>query len=57
MTALDSWSPGSHTFDGVRHPTYRKGAGPAVVVVHEIPGLTTDVIAFAEEVVLPASRS
>ena len=51
MTTLDCWSAGSHTFDGVTHPTYRKGTGPAVVVIHEIPGLTTDVIAFAEEVV------
>jgi dienelactone hydrolase len=51
VTTLDSWSAGSHTFDGVTHPTYRKGTGPAVVVIHEIPGLTTDVIAFAEEVV------
>lgn len=32
-------------------PTYRKGSGPGVVVIHEIPGLTPQVIAFAEEVV------
>jgi dienelactone hydrolase len=51
MTLLDSWTQSSHTADGVTHPTYRKGAGPGVVVIHEIPGLTPDVIAFAEEVV------
>lgn len=51
MTGLESWSSGRHTFDGVTHPTYRRGSGPAVVVVHEVPGLTADVIAFAEEVV------
>ena len=33
------------------HPTYRKGTGPGVIVIHEIPGITPDVIAFAEEVV------
>ena len=33
------------------HPTYRKGAGPGVIVISEIPGITEDVIAFAEEVV------
>ena len=51
MTGLETWSPGSHTFDGVTHPTYRKGDGPAVVVIHEVPGLTSDVLTFAEEVV------
>ena len=25
---------------GVTHPTYRKGTGPGVVVIHEIPGMT-----------------
>lgn len=34
----------------VSHPTYRKGHGPGVIVIHEIPGLTPEVIAFGEEV-------
>jgi dienelactone hydrolase len=51
MTLLASWTQSSHTADGVTHPTYRKGTGPGVVVIHEIPGLTPDVIAFAEDVV------
>jgi dienelactone hydrolase len=51
MALLDTWTPGSHTADGVTHPTYRKGGGPAVIVIHEIPGITPAVIAFAEEVV------
>jgi dienelactone hydrolase len=51
MALLDSWTQSSHTADGVTHPTYRKGSGPGVIVIHEIPGLTPDVIAFAEEVV------
>jgi dienelactone hydrolase len=46
-----SWTPGSHTADGVTHPTYRRGTGPGVVVVHEIPGLTAEVIGFADELV------
>lgn len=51
MGLLDSWTPGSHTADGITHPTYRKGSGPGVIVIHEIPGITPAVIAFAEEVV------
>jgi dienelactone hydrolase len=51
MTLLDSWALGEHTVDGVTHPTYRKGSGPGVIVIHEIPGITPEVIAFGEEVV------
>ena len=51
MTLLDGWTHGHHTADGTTHPTYRKGTGPGVIVIHEIPGLTPEVIGFAEEVV------
>jgi dienelactone hydrolase len=51
MGLLDSWTPGSHTAGGITHRTYRKGSGPGVIVIHEIPGITPAVIAFAEEVV------
>jgi dienelactone hydrolase len=50
MSALDSWTRGSHTYDGTTHPTYRKGTGPGVVVIHEIPGMTPAVIAFGDDV-------
>ncbi|MEZ5096117.1 MAG: dienelactone hydrolase family protein [Nocardioides sp.] len=51
MSLLSTWTLGSHSNAGVTHPTYRKGAGPGVVVIHEIPGLTPTVIGFGEEVV------
>ncbi len=51
MGALDDWIAGEHAASGVTHPTYRKGSGPGVVVISEIPGITEDVIAFSEEVV------
>jgi dienelactone hydrolase len=51
MSLLDDWFLGEHTASGVTHPTYRKGSGPGVVVISEIPGITEDVIAFSEEVV------
>ena len=51
MTLLDTWTQSDHTADGTTHPTYRTGTGPGVIVIHEIPGLTPEVIGFAEEVV------
>ena len=51
MALLDTWTSGSHTHAGTSHPTYRKGTGPGVVVIHEIPGPTPSVIGFGEELV------
>ncbi|MFL6171547.1 MAG: dienelactone hydrolase family protein [Marmoricola sp.] len=51
MSLLASWDQGSHTEGDLVFPTYRKGTGPGVVIIHEIPGPTPHVIAFAEEVV------
>lgn len=48
---LNGWTKGSFTAAGITHDTYRKGSGPLVVVVHEVPGITPKVTAFAEEVV------
>jgi dienelactone hydrolase len=52
MSLLDTWTRALHeSGDGTTRPIYRKGTGPGVVVIHEIPGITPRVIAFAEEVV------
>ncbi|GAA3104575.1 dienelactone hydrolase [Kribbella aluminosa] len=51
MSSLESWALRSHTADGTTHPTYRKGSGPGVIVIHEIPGITPAVLEFAEGVV------
>ena len=52
MTSLlASWTVGSHTASELTFPTYRKGTGPGVIVIHEIPGPTPKVIGFAQEVV------
>ncbi|CAM3778642.1 dienelactone hydrolase family protein [Nocardioides zeicaulis] len=55
MDALETWTRSEHTADvngsPTTHPVWRKGSGPGVVVVHEMPGLTTGVIDFAEELV------
>ena len=49
--SIPGWDHSIFTHDGVTHATYRKGSGPAVVVVHEIPGITPKVLEFAERVV------
>ena len=51
MTFPQTWSHSSHTHEGITHPTYRKGTGPGVIVIHEIPGITPAVSSFAQEVV------
>jgi len=51
MSEIDDWTRGEHSASGVTHPTYRKGSGPGVIVISEIPGITEDVIGFSEEVV------
>jgi dienelactone hydrolase len=51
MSELTGWTRSSHTAGEVTHPIYRKGTGPGVVIVHEIPGITPEVLRFAEEVV------
>jgi dienelactone hydrolase len=51
VTALDGWTRGEHTHRDVTHATYRRGTGPGVIVIAEIPGITPKVIEFAEEVV------
>ncbi|MEX0847633.1 MAG: dienelactone hydrolase family protein [Ilumatobacteraceae bacterium] len=51
MTVLDLWTKGSFTAAGFTHETYRRGTGPGVIIVHEIPGITPKVLEFANEVV------
>jgi dienelactone hydrolase len=51
MSSLESWTAGSHTVGAITHPTFRKGTGPGVIVIHEIPGITPAVLQFAEDVV------
>lgn len=48
---LEGWEIGEFSAAGLTHPTYRRGSGPAVIVIHEIPGITPLVTKFADEVV------
>ncbi len=48
---LAGWERGTFSAAGFTRETYRRGVGPAVIVVHEIPGITPAVTAFANDVV------
>lgn len=48
---LDGWTCAPFKAAAIERAVYRKGTGPAVVVVHEVPGITPAVLRFAEEVV------
>src|SRR5215217_9699678 len=37
------------THQGRSHPVYRAGRGPAVIVIHEIPGIHPGMITFAQQ--------
>ncbi len=48
---LSNYSKTPETFLGTTRDVYRRGTGPCVIVISEIPGITPKVIAFADEVV------
>jgi dienelactone hydrolase len=48
---LEDYSTDTFTHDGKERRVYRRGQGPAVIVISELPGITPDVVAFADRVV------
>jgi dienelactone hydrolase len=48
---IDGFVCTSQTHAGMTHDVYQAGSGPALVVIHEIPGLHPGVIHFARRVV------
>ncbi len=51
LDVLAGWEHDSFTAAGLTRDTYRRGTGPGVVVIHEIPGITPKVAEFANDVV------
>jgi len=51
LPALDGFDETAFTHDGTTRPVYAAGTGPAVIVIHEMPGLTPPVAAFGRRVV------
>jgi dienelactone hydrolase len=50
MDRLDDFARFDFSHDGRSRPVYRKGEGPPVVVIHEMPGITPEVARFARRV-------
>jgi dienelactone hydrolase len=48
---LDGWARREFTADGLTRVVYRRGSGPGVIVIHEIPGITPKVARFANDVI------
>lgn len=48
---LDGWEIGEFSSANLTYPTYRRGSGPGIVIIHEIPGITPLVTDFANQVV------
>lgn len=51
MATLDGWTDSEFTAAGITRRVFRRGSGPGVVVIHELPGITPTVLRFADEVV------
>ena len=48
---LDTYVRGEFSDGVVSHPVFRKGTGPAVIVITEMPGISPQVLGFADRVV------
>jgi hypothetical protein len=51
MDSLSDFTRFEFTHAGEQKCVYRRGEGPAVVVMHEVPGITTEVARFARKIV------
>ncbi len=48
---LGDYTEDTFTHDGKERRVFRRGSGPAVIVIAEVPGITPEVLAFADRVV------
>ena len=53
---LEGFEASTFAHGGRTHPVFRAGAGPAVVVVHEVPGIHPGVAAFGRRLVAAGFR-
>src|SRR5436190_9396657 len=50
LVELPGYTVDTFEHGGTSHPVYRAGTGPAVIVIHEVPGITDKVAAFGTRV-------
>ncbi|HTJ63966.1 MAG TPA: dienelactone hydrolase family protein [Alphaproteobacteria bacterium] len=50
MSGVPGFTSEAFSWNGSRREVFRRGSGPAVVIMHEIPGITPQVAAFATRV-------
>ena len=48
---LEGWAKSTFAAAGFERDVYRRGTGPGIVLIHEIPGITPKVTQFANELV------
>ncbi len=48
--ALGDYTEDSFAYRGKSRRVFRRGTGPAVIVIAEVPGITPDVVAFADRI-------
>src|SRR5437899_12042409 len=48
--SIPGFEASTFTHDGISRQLFRAGTGPAVVVIHEVPGLHPEAIAFGRRV-------
>jgi dienelactone hydrolase len=50
MVALEGFETTTFTYEGTERTVFRRGTGPAVIVITEVPGITPSVAAFGRRV-------
>ena len=50
-STLDGWTAAPFSGGGLHHDVYSKGAGPGVVVIPEVPGISPEVLGLADHLV------
>jgi dienelactone hydrolase len=48
--SIKGYGESSFSADGITHPVYRRGSGPGVVLIHELPGLSDACIGLGDEI-------
>ena len=48
---LEGWARSPFSAVGLTHDCYEKGAGPGVVLIPELPGMTPEVLGLAQHLV------